>query len=347
MSANYISTYNLSSTLRYSVMSGETALSKASTEATTGRFADVGLDLGASTGRDVSLRADLSFVNQIVDTNGLVSGRLDVTQNRLDQVVSTAQTFLQNLIAARDSESGANVVAPSASANLQDLISTLNVTYDGEYLFGGTNTQNQPITNYGAGSASKNAIDAAFSTAFGFSQTSPSVNNITAAQMQSFLNTGFATEFANPAWGSNWSQASSQVLTSRISSTEIDNTSVSANDPAFSQLAQAYTMLSDLGTGSMNKNAFQAVVDTAVSLVSGAINGLALVQASIGSVQQRVTTATSKLQVQSDLLTQQITAMEKVDPAEASVRISTLQNQIETSLNLTSRLQNISLLNYI
>ena len=39
--------------------------------------------------------------------------------------------------------------------------------------------------------------------------------------------------------------------------------------------------------------------------------------------------------------------MEKVDPAEASVRVNTLQNQIETALALTSRLQKISLINYL
>jgi flagellar hook-associated protein 3 FlgL len=347
MSANYISTYVLSSTLRHSVMSGQTALSKASTEATTGRFADVGLDLGHSTGRDVAMRADLSFMDQIVDTNGLVVGRLDVTQNRLEQLVKTAQDFLKNIIAARDTDNGAGVVVPGASANLQDLIATLNLTYDGEYLFGGINTQNTPIASYAAGSTSKNAIDAAFAAAFGVSQNSPAVINITAAQMQNFLNTGFVAEFASPAWGNNWSSASNQVLSSRISTTEIANTSASANDPGFIKLAQAYTMMSDLGTAGMNKNAFQVVVDKAVSLVSEAVNDLALLQASIGSAQQRVTTATNKLKIQSDLLTQQVTGMEKVDPAEASVRISALQTQIETSLSLTARLQKISLINYL
>ena len=80
------SAITLSSSLRYSITNNQAALSKASTEATTGRFADVGLELGATTGGDVSLRADLSFADQLVDTNGLVSGRLDVTQNRITQL---------------------------------------------------------------------------------------------------------------------------------------------------------------------------------------------------------------------------------------------------------------------
>ena len=185
MSTNYISTYMLSSVLRSSIVGNQSALSKASTEATTGRFADVGLQLGTDTGRDVSLRADMDFANQLMDTNGLVSGRLDVTQNRIDQLNSTAQNFLQSLIATRDANGGANMILPSASANLQDLIGALNVSYNGSYLFGGINTQNAPIANYAAGSTSKAAVDASFVAAFGFPQTnSAGVSAITPAQMQ-------------------------------------------------------------------------------------------------------------------------------------------------------------------
>jgi flagellar hook-associated protein 3 FlgL len=39
--------------------------------------------------------------------------------------------------------------------------------------------------------------------------------------------------------------------------------------------------------------------------------------------------------------------MEQVDPAEASVRVNSLQNQLETALSLTARLQKISLINYL
>ncbi len=347
MSANYISTYMLSSALRYSITNNQSSLSKATKEATTGRFADVGLELGTSTGRDVALRANLSFIDEVVDTNELVSGRLNVTQNRITQLGSTAQEFLKNLIAARDADSGARMILPSASANLQDLIGALNVSYNGAYLFAGINTQNAPITNYAAGSTSKSAVDADFLSTFGFPQSSASVGSITPAQMQSFLNTSFDAEFASPAWNTNWSSATDQVLSSRISATEVVDTSVSANQPGFRKLSEAYTMLSDLGNTNLSKATFQVVVDKAISLVSGAINDLAVLGGGVGAIQQRVSSATDKLKIQHDVLNEQIVAMEKVDPTEASVRVNTLQNQIDTALALTARLQKISLINYL
>lgn len=347
MSANYISTLMLSSSLRYSITNNQAALSKASTEATTGRFADVGLELGATTGGDVTLRADWNFAGQLIDTNGLVAGRLDVTQNRMTELGSTASDFLKDLIAARSTDGGGRIVLPPASANLQDLIGALNVSYNGSYLFSGINTQNQPITAYTAGSASKNQVDADFLSTFGFSQASPSVSSITPAQMQTFLNTTFDAEFASPAWNTNWSSATDQVMQSRISTTEIVDTSVSANQTGFRKLAEAYTMMSDLGNINLDQTTFQTVVDKAIGLVGSAITDLATLGGNVGVVQQRLTTATDKLNAQKDILNTQIVGMEKVDPTEASVRVNALQTQIQTALALTSRLQKISLINYL
>jgi flagellar hook-associated protein 3 FlgL len=347
MSANYISTLMLSSSLRYSITNNQSALSKASTEATTGRFADVGLELGATTGGDLTLRADMSFADQLVDTNGLVAGRLDVTQNRITQLGSTATDFLKDLIAARSTDGGGRIVMPPASSNLQDLIGALNVSYNGSYLFSGINTQNTPITAYTAGSASKNQVDADFLSTFGFSQSSASVSSITPAQMQSFLNTTFDAEFASPAWNTNWSTATDQTMQSRISTTEVVDTSVSANQTGFRKLAEAYTMMSDLGNVNLNQTTFQTVVDKAIGLVGSAITDLATLGGNVGVVQQRLTTATDKLNAQKDILNNQIVDMEKVDPAEASVRVNTLQTQIQTALALTSQLQKISLINYL
>ena len=250
------------------------------------------------------------------------------------------------MLAARNSASGGTIIAQPASANLQSLIATLNVTMDGQHLFGGINTGTKPIQDYAVGSPSKTAIDAAFLATFGFAQNSPAASSITAAAMQTFLDTTLAAEFANPAWGTNWSTATDQVMRSRISTTQTIDTSVSANEVAFRKLALAYTMLSDLGTN-LNQGAFQAVVDTALVGVGAAINDLAELGAKLGTAQQLTTNASARLLVQSDLITRQVTAMENVDPEEASVRVTNLETQLDMSLALTARIQRLSILNYL
>lgn len=347
MATTFISSNSIATTLRISAMKSQVALSKATTEATTGRYADVGLSLGALTGRDVVFRANLVDLDKMVDTNGLVAGRMDTSQQRVGELIDTAEAFQKALFAARNSADGGNVLAAPSSANLQALLGALNVTMDGQYLFGGTNTAVPAMQDYAAGSNSKNAVDASFLTAFGVAQSSPAASNITAADMQTFLDGPFQAQFDDPAWGTNWSNASDQVMRSRISTTQTIDTSVSANQPAFRKLAMAYTMLSDLGTQNLNQAAFQVIVDKATLVIGSAINDLANVGARLGTAQELTTTATSRLKVQTDLITKQINAMEKVDPEEASVRVNSLQNQLDMSLALTAQIQKLSILNYL
>jgi flagellar hook-associated protein 3 FlgL len=276
-----------------------------------------------------------------------VSGRLDVAQQRVGELIDTAESFQKDLLAARSSAGGGVIVSDSGASNLQALLSTLNVSMDGQYLFGGINTGEAPMTDNADGSASKTAVDNAFVAAFGFAQDSPLVSSITATDMQNFLDTTFKQMFADPDWGNNWSSATDQEMRSRISTTQTIDTSVSANEPAFRKLAMAYTMLSSLGTANLNQAAFQAVVDTATLSVGNAISDLAGVGARLGTAQEQTTNATSRLKVQGDIISQQVTAMESVDPTEASVRVTSLRNQLDMSLALTTRIQSLSILNYL
>jgi flagellar hook-associated protein 3 FlgL len=347
MASTFISTNSIATTLRMSSMKSQVALAKATKEATTGRFADVGLTLGALAGRDVVLRAEMVDIDKLVDTNALVAGHLGVAQQRVGELIDTAEAFQKDLLAARNSADGGAIIAQPAGVNLQGLISTLNVTMDGQYLFGGINTAAAPMADFATGSASKTAIDAAFVATFGFTQDSPLASNITAADMKSFLDTTLKAQLDDPAWGANWSDATDQTMRSRISTTQTIDSSVSANEPAFRKLAMVYTMLSDLGLQNLNQAAFQTVIDTAVVGLGNAISDLAGVGAKLGTAQQQVTNATSKLKVQSDLITQQITAMEEVDPMEADVRVTSLTNQIEKSQAITARIQKLDILNYL
>jgi len=148
MATTFISTNSISTTLRISAMKSQVALSRATQEATNGRLSDVGLSLGALTGRDVVLRAELVDVDKLVDTNALVSGHLDVAQQRVGELIDTAEAFQKDLLAARNSANGGNIIGQPAGANLDSLIATLNVTMDGQYLFGDESNLNPTTGAY-------------------------------------------------------------------------------------------------------------------------------------------------------------------------------------------------------
>jgi flagellar hook-associated protein 3 FlgL len=225
----------------------------------------------------------------------------------------------------------------------------LNTTFNGASLFAGINADVKPITDYNQQppAANAQAVASAFATAFGVPQSDPAVSSISAANMQAFLDGPFAGLFDPAAWSGTWSSASDQNVRSRISTSELIETSVNANDAAFRKLASAYTMLADLGTDKLNQNAYQAVVDTAVRAVSEAVQGITELQAGLGTAQERVKNANDRMSIQIDIMTNHIGVLEGVDPYEASNRVAGLLTQVETAYAMTARIQRLSLLNYL
>ena len=348
----YISTYSLSTVLQQAILKAQSNLATAQQEVATGTYADIGLQLGATTRQDISLRADSSLMQTISATNNVASTRLSTTQAVLSTLQTTAQDFLNSLISTTGSTTGtvpALGLQKTAQSGLQSLISGLNTSLDGQYIFGGINTGTAPITDYYASPSSPNqaAVDTTFFTAFGFSQTSPSVSSITGAQMQSFLNSQFSTLFQGSNWTSDWSAASNTTITSQISESHSASTSISANQSAFQDLAQAYTMVADLGTQNLSADALNAVTATATSLMQKAITGLTSMQVDLGLVQSSISTANNQMSVQVNILTTQINNLESVDPYQAATQVTDLQTQIETAYSLTAQLQKLSLVNYI
>ncbi|MBI1867110.1 MAG: flagellar hook-associated family protein [Methylocystis sp.] len=344
-----ISTPSLTSVLRRSVLEMQTQLSQAQIEVSTGRVADIGLSLGVGAGRDYALGVREADLQSITQTNGVVAAQLDATQAALSDILKSAQGFLATLTTAQAGGSDATTIQAQAAASLQSLISDLNTTENGNYIFGGVNTGSAPIADYFATppAANKQAVDAAFLSAFGVSQSSAGVSSITASQMQTFLSGSFSTLFSPANWSSNWSSASSQTTQSRISLTQTINTSVSANDPALQKLAMAYTMVADLGAKDLSSSAYQTIVQAATQSIGQALSGLTHVQASVGIMQQSVTNANKTMSTQQNAIAAQIGSLENVDPYLASTRINNLLTQIETSYALTAKIQQLSLSKYI
>ena len=222
-------------------------------------------------------------------------------------------------------------------------------TVAGQAIFGGLNTDGVPVTTYSASpaSANKQAVDAAFSAAFGTAQTSAAAGAITPADMTSFLSGSFAGLFDASSFGATWSAASDQTQSTQISSSQTISTSVSANNAAFRGLAQAYTMVSELTGTNVSAATQQAVVQSAIGVMNTAIAGLTTTQASVGIAQNAITDANTRLSAQTTLLANDNTDLTSVDVYALNTKISALQTQIEASYKLTSTLQQLSLVNYL
>ena len=348
MKTTFVSSISLSQAHRQTIGEAQQDLLRAQKELASGRHHDLGLELGYDVGRAVSIRGELNRIDTFISTNQSASTRLEVTENALSGLVQGAEDFLAALLATKQgSERGTAVeAAKAAMASAEEL---LRSSVGGDYVFSGINASVPPVESYYANptSLSKQQIDAEFLGVFGVAQTNVAVSGITGAQMQSFLDNEFAAEFNTANWAANWSQASDQNMTSRISYSTVVETSVSANDSSIRALMQAYTMVADLGGDGLNQEAYAVVADAAISKIGEAIFGLNDLRTSVGIASERVQNATDRASLQKDVFTTDLQELEAVDPYEVSARINELTSQLETSYALTGRLQRLSLLNFL
>ncbi len=344
-----VSTATISGSARFSILRAQERLLNAQTEVSSGRHADIGLKLGHNISETVSLRSEVLQMEQVMDTNNTVNTRLEMTQASLNNIVEGAQEFIDSLLASRSSPTGPEFIKQLGEARLSSLVDVLNSNVDGTHIFSGVNSNVKALESYETAppSAAKTAIDAAFLAEFGFDQTNAAVSGITPAQLDTFLTGAYATEFDPAAWTANWSNAADEPISNRISLSETIDTSISANEEAFRQLANAFTAAIDLGSEGMNTTTFQSLVDTLVSQTSEAIQKVSVLQAQVGIVEQRVSDANERLDLQVDVFQLRISEMEDVDAYEASTRLTTILNEIEISYSLTARIQRLSILNYL
>ncbi|MBS3650348.1 flagellar hook-associated family protein [Pseudaminobacter sp. 19-2017] len=348
MKTTSVSTAALSQSLRYSLMRSQSELTRNQKELQTGLVADTGLALGVRTAQTVTFSRDFERMQGIVNSNNLISGRLEMTQEALKRIQTAAQTFLTTLTASSSGSATIEVTRASASTMLEQLTGILNTSFNGEYVFAGTNTDVRPLDDFTApASPSKAAFDAAFLAHFGFTQSDPATATITASQMDIFLSTAVEPQFLGAGWSANWSAATDQSIISRITLTETTKTSVSANDDTMRKVAMASATLSELFTGDFGPGARKVLVDRAITLVAETVLSLGDLQARTGIIEKRVSDASDRLNVQMDLFEKQLGNMLIVDPYEAQVRVSELLNHIELSYALTSRIQQLSLLRFI
>ena len=344
-----VSSSYLANALSQPVQQAQSALATAVAEMASGQYADLGLQLGAQSGQELSTRNMIGSLQGYSTDNAVLSTRLQSASTALDTMRTGAQTALQNVVAWTSSGASGATLQTQGQAALQGLIAGANASAGDQYVFGGINSGAPPVSDYYATptSAAKTAVDAAFQTQFGFAPTDPQAANITSSQMQGFLAGPFAALFQGSQWTSNWSSASSANVTDAVAPGQSVTNPVNANDGAFQQLAQAYTMMSQFGGTQISQSALGVVASAAASLITQGQSGMTQAEASVGAAQQAVTNANSSLSSQTTLLQAQLASFDNINANAVATQVSALQTQIQVSYSLTARLQTMTLAQYL
>ena len=350
MKTTLTSTSAMQNAVRLAIQRAQTEVADRQTEVTTGKHADIGLALGSKSARTISLNRDFARLESILDSNALVTQRLSSSQDALGQMVENAQSVLDMLITVKETEGAhqLDVAERELKGALSNFTSLANMSATGEFLFAGVNTDVQPLQDYQAGgSDAKAAFDTAFSTHFGFAQDSAQTATITKADMQDFLENVVEPMFSGPQWEANWSQASDTNMSSRITNSEVVESSTNANEEGFRNFAMAAVVGIEVLGADLSAETRTYLSDKLVSYTGNAISGLNAERAQLGVSEGRVAKANDALAAQKDVVATYIGELEGVDPYEASTRMNTLLTQMEASYALTARIQQMSLINYL
>ncbi len=341
------SSYYLSNFLANTVSATQADLAARQIELSTGRSADPGSRLGALAGLDASLRNRKSLLLTLVDSNGLASSELDVSQQAMGRMRASAQSALEQLTLAATSQT-ATSLSDLGRANLDELTSKANTSFNGQYVFGGINSGQTPINDYNAaGSPAKAALVGAFTTQFGFPPTDPAAAGIPGARLNAFLTGAAANLFAAPAWSADWSAASSTSPRIHIAPGQTIDAATNANQSAFKDAAQAYAILAEFGGSPFNREATSAVASRASNLLGSSVSGFIGLEGALGAAKARAGDASSAMNAETAILTGQIDQYEKIDPYEVSTNINLLTTKLQTAYQLTAQLQQMSLVKHL
>jgi len=352
MKTSFVSNMSLQNAMRLTVASAQKEMLQLQEETVTGRHADVGAVLGAKTARTLNLHRDLQRMESLKSTNALTTQRLAASQEALGQMSTAANDAMGVLIALSGitSQDQLNLAKDNLGNALSTLTAAANTSFSGEYLFAGINTDVMPLKDYletSPASDAKVMFDAAFVAHFGFTQGDPAVATIAATDMQAFIDDLEASFMGPVDWQTNWSNASDENMQSRISTAETVQSSTNTNVDGMRYMALGLVISQEMLALGVSEQARKTVSDAAIDYMGRAISGIDGERSRLGISEARVSQANTSLNAQISILSTSINDMEGIDTYEAATRVTTLESQLSLAYTLTSRIQNLSLLNYL
>ncbi len=365
MKTSFISSLAMQNSMRSTILKAQVEMTNLRTELTTGKHADMGVTLGANTARSLDLNRDVDRLESNITINSFATQRLESSQAALSSMATAANKIQSVLLTTNGAQ------APTTAVVLQTITDAFktftgfaNTAVGGEYLFSGINTDVQPVDDYFAeGSALKAAYNVelnSFLATAGVSKPS----DLSKDQVSAFMSriegvfngtitvtnpphTGLDASQNHDFWTAFGSKASDTNMTSRISQNEVVESSTNSNSKGMRYFAMtsitAMTFLDD----SVNSEIRSMVAARAGTNIGKAIDGLNQQASNLGLSQERVKKSNDSLAAQKRIIETHLLGIEGIDTYEAKTRLDLLQQQIEIAYSLTSRLQKMSLVNYL
>ena len=333
-------------------------MAQLSDQISTGRKGNSYAALGTDAPKAMDLRAEIGRREAYQNTVGQTLSKVQVTQNVLNRIGAIAEKFAASstklLGAAKPEE--IQILAGQAKAALVEVAHLLNEEYAGEYLFGGADTHNPPISNANAIATTGMAKEIADEVA---KLDATNANTVLAAitgwatnddplvtPFSEYLETGDGkTEGRRNLLASDNERIDYGIIANRnaavVSSGETTGSwardllrglaSIAGLTPEKSQLGQSYA----------------GFVTKVQEGLRSSVDALALERGALGVTEARLQSIQTLHESVSVSLTLQVSDLEEVDMAKTITSFQATQTQLEASYRAIAMAQQLSLTRFL
>lgn len=322
-------------------------IARASGEISSGRKSDPTRELGVGASLLYRLHDDVQQGGALKNSASLSGERMKTMQTAMTSVgkvmTDVSAQILQADALKQQSYTTLATDAPDALASIADL---LNTDFQGQKVFGGTDSASRPIQNITALPAQMQSMLDAAVTANGGAP----LDATQAASLMSSIDAVFGgpgSSFYTDYYGSGSKTGDGDPNLVRIGEGQTLSYDVRADNDAFKDALHALALTSLLGSGSLQDDAKTAIADRAGELMRGAQASLTTLSGTLGSKEARLERV-AEIQARTiDATTSQINDLEAADYYTLSDQVSTMQIQLQATYSITAQLSKLSLVNYL
>lgn len=346
-------------------------LARLTAEMASGRKSDPARELGVGASLLYKLYDDIQAGEAIQNATSLASKRLDGMQAALTSVGKLMDQMSPEILKIDALKgNGFQIIAQNAREVLGSMTDLLNMSWDGQSLFGGTDSAGPPLKDSAGllawakesltreissqgrplGAEAAELLADKFADLFGKPERdgSPVVSDGVTPLPASFYGLVYQSQSRTTSAGlaADESDAPSQV---RIGAGETLRYNVRADNDTFKKAFESLALLSvlDAPEAQMSEEAKTAVLDRAGTLMRGARADLTVLAGTLGGKQKRLEDV-AEIQARAiSAAAAQINNLEATDYYTVSDRINTLQIQLQATYSITAKLSELSFVNYL
>ncbi len=312
----------------------KTELARLAESLSTGRVTDITAELGGETNRFSGINYSLAQLDGFAQAVSETSQTLAGIQTVLGKVDTVRSDTGAQLLLLSDASTGSQIdeAGRAARSSFETIVSTLNTRLADRSLMAGTAVDRSPL-------ASAADMLADIGTAVAGATTAADI--IAAIE----------TWFDDPAGGfatMGYLGDDGAVLERRVSENRSYQIDARADDPALKDVlkATAIATIADDFVG-LDSVAKADLLREAGERLFASATGMTALQARIGFVEAGVQQTGTEINAQKTALEISKNDLISADPFDTASRLQSVQLQLETHYNVTARLSQLSLLDYI